>query len=345
MSELSELKNMFTRDQVLEQSGPLSHLSAVDVELGPSISFGFDTDIGIYIQTGTDADKDRMALTPGAFKDMARYAKMPVQYAQRLPAETVVNLLNYHYHQAEFNEKRIRLLHQENRAVVVGLNPRDHFISLPDFISVVEDEVAKAELNIFGYHKPLFDPERIVLNLVLDKVVEIAPRTILNLGIRFEHSLNEYNPDRAFAYTFNQWCANGATTFDSIKNWSRLSRDPDSFRKWVPSTIKNAMLALGEEEKRLNDLATIQTNENTSTILDDVLKSNGVPKIAREEVHTTAEDQPTETLLDIWNVMTRVATHSPVFDDHPAALAVLEGAAAELAEHRELCPTCHHRLN
>lgn len=118
----------------------------------------------------------------------------------------------------------------------------------------------------------------------------------------------------------------------------------ESFRKWVPSVVVDAKSAFDKEEKRLAKLTKLPTNENTSDILDHLLAEGGVPLVVREAVRTEAIDQDTKTLYDVYNVVTRVATHSGVFGEHPAALPLLESVASGLSFHSKLCPVCHHKV-
>ncbi|GAG77382.1 unnamed protein product, partial [marine sediment metagenome] len=52
-----------------------------------------------------------------------------------------------------------------------------------------------------------------------------------------------------------------------------------------------------------------------------------------------------ENLLDIYNILTKVDTHSDVFNDHPNSKGILDRVAAHLAHHSKLCPVCHKQMN
>jgi hypothetical protein len=238
--------------------------------------------------------------------------------------------------------QKARVLTQEGRALSFNPTPREEFINLNTFLDIVERAIG-AE-NIVGYHKPRFGWNETVINVVLNKIFEVKTGDPLNVGIRFVHSFNEIEPTRGFAYTFRQICKNGQITSDKIACWSKRGKGEESFRKWVPSVVIDAEKALAEEQKRLLKLTTVKTDEKTSEILDHLLEEGGIPLGVREEVRSTAIDHPAETLYDVWNVLTRVATHSPVFEQHPASLPLLENVAKGLAQHSKLCPVCHHKV-
>lgn len=336
--EMEELKDLFTRAQFMEKSGALGQVEVADFELGPGIEFGFDTERGIFMKV-KDAE---IPVAGSALQHMSRNIGLPMRYVENTPAELIVPHLNYYY-QDKMAGQQARMLTQEGRALSFNPTPRDEFINLTQFLNIIEKEIGVGE--IAGYHKPMFGWDSTIINVVLNQTFQVIDKDPLNTGIRFVHSFNEVEPTRAFAYTFRRVCTNGAITMDKITCWSKRGKGEESFRKWVPSVVISAREALVEEKSRLLKLVGITTDEHTSVILDHELRRGGISLKVREEVRATAIDQPTRNLYDVWNVITRVTTHSRVFEEHPASLPLLENVARQIASHSHICQVCHRPMN
>jgi len=181
------------------------------------------------------------------------------------------------------------------------------------------------------------------MNIVLNRTFDVRQGDPLNIGIRVVISPNEMYAPRAHAYTFRQWCKNGMTTEDKLPCFSKsmAKGGGDNFRKWVDSTVIEAQAAINKEHGRLVRLDAVKTDEHTGDVIDSILRRGEIAVAVREDIRKVAIDQPTETLYDVWNILTRVATHSTVLEKHPASLPLLEQVTTHLADHGQLCPTCH----
>lgn len=348
MTEQVKLKDLFTRKQLFEKSGPIGQAEAVDLKMGNNVLFDYNKEEGLGLcrkgpnTKGVYVYGDHLPFDSGAVAELFKNIGTPLNFALDTPIELTLPILNYYYRD-KFEGLPVRFLTHNNRVVAMALHPRDEFISLGDLIHEVESAIGTDQ--IAGYHKPMFNWGGTTINVVLNETFEVVTKDPLNLGIRFEHPLNEARSTQVNAYTFRQWCSNGAITVDNIKGWSRKEGARESFKKWIPSVMIEARKALAEEKIRLTRLTEIKTDSDTSQILDRVLEDSGIRRAVREEIRSIAIDQPPRTLYDLWNILTRVATHSKIFEKHPGMLSTLEYAAGELAFNSKLCPVCHHKVD
>jgi hypothetical protein len=321
----------------MEQAGSLATTIADDFTFGRDINFAFDEDKGIYLEY---KDGKEASLNKDAIKSLAGEINMSVRYYEKTPAFLLVPHLNYYFRKAKEGLKA-RMFFEDGRAAALAMNPRGRFVSLPMVMDTFEEFLGKE--NIVGYHKPYFTWEKMIINIVLNEEFEVVHGDPLNIGLRYIHNFADLKPGVLSAYTFRQWCANGATTEDNLSSWKIGDGEKFSFRKWVPSVVVEAREALGKEQNRLRKLLEIPTGSDTSEILDHILEDRNVPTNVREEVRDAALNNHVENLYDVYNSMSEVATHSDIGLDHPRAIAQLEKAASGLAFHSELCPVCHHK--
>lgn len=331
----ADLTNMYTKEELLDKAGAYGNVQAVDFKTGPSMHFIYDEERGIVMEL-----PDRqIPLNADAVRHMLRTLGVPASYHRKTPDQLFIPHLDYYFRET-MADKTGRVLLQDGVAVATSLKPRNDYVTIPELVDVAEKALGKKD--IVGFHKPQFDWFRSVINVVLNETFEVKDKDPLNIGIRFEISLNEANPLKAMAYTFRQWCSNGAITMDKVASFRSNSSDAsgDSFRKWIPSVVVDAKKALELEKGRLLALAEIKTNKDTAVILDHLLITGGVPAKVRERVTKEAIDADTDNLYDVWNVLTNVATHSD-FGTHASIQPIIESVAAGLAKHTKLCPACH----
>lgn len=332
------LKDLFTREVLFEKSGPLGRMRSEVVQLDATSKFEFDEENGIHLCRYNE----RFRFNKAGIQSLVENVGLSLDFALATPVELLVPVLKFHYND-RFKDSKVRLVLQDNRVFILNPNPRDAFVTLRDLVEDAESFLGKD--NIAGYHKPHFTPRSVVLNVVLNDVFEVVKKDPLNLGIRFTHCFDGKALTQADAFTFRQFCSNGAITSDEIKSWRRENSNRDSFRSWMGMVVNEARKALTFEHDRLKRLTEIQTDSHTSEILDTILKESRVGKNAREEIRDQVIDKPVRTLYDVYNAITWVATHSEKLSKHEGTVAVLERTASDLSCHSELCPTCHHKLN
>lgn len=267
---------------------------------------------------------------------------LPVSYAHKVPASLLLPHLNYFFDgEGSRGGAEIRLLHDDK--TIFGVSSKTHiqYVSLEEILESLEEAVGFD--NIRGYHlrKCTFGWRSSEITLVENKNFKVFKDDLLHSGIRVEHSPKGICSSRVSAYVYRLVCTNGATTMDSIDAFSRRGSTYAGFKDWLTGSVKAAHKSLEIEFQRIKKLTTTKVGGEVSTVLDSVLQRSGIPAQLREEVRTVAIDQNVETLYDVYNVITNVATHSEFFQNHPNAMRQLEEVAGRLTNHGEICPSCH----
>lgn len=334
-----ELKNMFNKNELLKVGSEFD-VQAVDFTLGPEIKFAYDEKQGIVINV---PQHPKLEIDNEALRHMLRGIGIPETFGRKTPEEYFPPLLNY-YWQEEKAEQGARILVKDNKCVGTSLTPRNNYVSVPQLI----DETEKAlKGDILGYHRANFSWFKTTINTVLTETFEIATKDPMNIGIRWMLWPNELHPPQALLYIFRQWCSNGAVTQDDIASF-RCSRDNASeggFRKWVDSVVVESKEAVKLEKVRLQRLLDTPTNKNTAAVLDHILKAGHVNNKLREEVGNRAIDAETETMYDVYNILTETATFSDVSVEGNAITSALEVVVAGLSNHVDLCKACNRPLD
>lgn len=340
MSKIEELKGVLTKDQLLDKTRDYDVAESIEIELGDEVRFAIDKE-GI---TSVNHKKGVTTLSPTAVDTLVSHVGFPRPYARRIPKDQVNNLviphLNYWY-QRELAGKILRLLTINDNAIMAIPGANFKHVKISKVIEEVESVLGK---SIAGYHKAWFSPASFQFSILTPEEVKVTERDTYNSGIRIEHSITGQTSTSISPYLFNQWCSNGATTEHKLGSWRRRNNKED-LGTWLQRTIIEARKLFGSEVGKLRGLCGIEVNSGTSKILDSVLEQSSVPRALQKEVRNTLIDDGAKNLYDIYNILTKVDTHSDLFEEHPNSKGILDRVAAHLAHHSELCPTCHRQMN
>jgi hypothetical protein len=249
--------------------------------------------------------------------------------------------LNFWYQDA-LAGNTLRLLTIGDNAI--GAIPKANFkhVKVSKVVDAAQGVLGDA---IAGYHKVWGTPRSFQFSILTPEQVEIGAKDDLyNAGIRIEHSVSGEVSTVVSPYVFRQWCSNGATTEHNLGSWRRRGGKED-ISDWLQRTIIESRKLFNQEVVNLRGLHNTKIDANTSQVLDSVLTQSSIPGAIQKEVRNTLIDDGAENLLDIYNILTKVDTHSSVFEDKPNGKGLLDRVAARLAHHSELCPVCHKNMN
>jgi len=337
--KVNELKGVITKEQLLDQVKDYEASEPLEVELGSSIEFQVNPEgvVSLAHKKGTTT------LSPRALDNLVAYVGFPRPYLSKIPAEQIKDLvvphLNYWY-QHELAEETLRLLTIGDSAVMAIPKANFKHVKISEVVNAAESVLGK---SVAGYHKAYFGPLSFQFSVLTPREVKLTNRDTYNAGIRIEHSLEGKASTRIAPYLFNQWCTNGATTEHQLESWKRKNQKED-IGIWMQRMIVEANKCFDKEVDNLKQLCGIKVNGQTSAVLDSVLYQSRVPRKLQDEVKGILIDNKAETLHDIYNILTRVDTHSSLFEEHPNSRGILDRVAAHLASHSKLCPVCNRQL-
>jgi len=339
--EISKIADVLTKEQLLEKVHTYENSQPVDIELGTGIRFQTSTENENEILLNYNGEVS--ILNPPALGNLTANIGFPRPYLKKVPPEEYATLvlphLNYWYREA-LNGKSIRLLKIDNRIIMVIPKTNFEHIKISDIINAAEHQLGTDQ--IAGYHKIQVTPETVCFSILTPREIEIKEGDIFNSGIRINHSLSGEVSTSLSAYLFRQWCSNGATTEDELQTWHRNSSS--NLETWLQSSIVGANSAFDKETERVKNLLQIPMDGHTGEVLNSILNQSGVPQKLQTEVRTALLDTEAHTLYDVYNMLTKIDTHSKYFEEHPNSMGSLDKVAVHLTHNSELCPTCHRQI-
>lgn len=342
MNKILELKGVVTKEQLLDQIKDLEAAKPLEVELGKDVSFhiGEDGKGSINHKNGVTT------LSPNALGVLLAHIGFPRPYLKKIPADQVNKLviphLNFWYGK-ELAGQMIRLLTIENNAITAIPKANFKHVPISEVLSAAEEVLGD---SILGYHKVWPGEKSFQFSILTpeEAVIKSGQKDdLFNAGIRISHSIDGKQATTVSPYLFRQWCSNGATTEHDLGSWKRRSGKED-IGPWLQRTIIESRKVFSKSIDQLQELCGVKLDTNTSEVLDSVLEQSMVPRQLQKEVRNALIDDGANTLYDIYNTLTKVDTHSSIFEEHPNAKGILNNVASNLAVHSKLCPVCHKHM-
>lgn len=342
MNNIMELKGMMNREQLLDQIKDLEAAKPLELELGKDIKFH----IGEDGQGSINYKKGTTTLSPTALGTLLAKIGFPRPYLNKIPIEQVNKLVVPHldfWYGKELAGQVLRLLIIKNNAVAAIPNANFKHVPISEILSAVDEVLGK---SVLGYHKVWPGTKAFQFSVLTPEEATIKSgqkNDVFNAGIRISHSIDGQQSTTVSPYLFRQWCSNGATTEHQLGSWKRRSRKED-IGPWLQRTIIESRKVFGQSIDKLQGLCGIKIDKNTSEVLDSILEQSMVPRQLQKVVRNTLIDDGANTLYDVYNILTKVDTHSSVFEEHPNAKGILNNVASDLACHSKLCPVCHKQM-
>lgn len=335
-----------TRDEVVRLLEPTERMDTLVFTPGPN--FGFEQKpIGdeetpqlVFHAAGMEA------LVPKeAWLKLGQRLKIPASYSEKVPVALMIPHVNHFF---ALNDGQFTAFIQNDGGVPVV----QHFsegerrpISNIEILDVVDD-VLKESLDVgaISYshvHHNLYDT---TINVKLPVEQDMTSGTvrkgdIVAGGISLNTSFVMEHPLDVASYTERLICTNGAI---STSNVFRLTRryggDPD---EWLREAIGMAFRGIDDEMRALRETQEVRIQGHVSNALQSIFTEFSVPTHVRELINQRVIDLPAETLYDVVQVITDVASNDEDIRANPALQRRLMQVGSNVTRHRDFCDSCH----
>lgn len=336
-TEVDDLK-LLTREQVSATLAPTEDLEFITIKPGQEngVVFSGDKDHPIL-----EIGDRQFQMAEKALVSAAGSIGLPRGFTKKSPMPVLLPVLNYWYGEG---------LNQPIRAIVgddvLLRTTTDRVKSLPvsneQLLAAAEGVIGKD--NIAGYHKVSSTLDYTTMSLVTTKQFQAVNEDTLFGGVQIKNSVLGKETVEVSPYVFRQWCTNGAIASESLGRYTRKRRgEGGDIGDWMSEIIGDASNVLDREFERIRHLTTISVKGHLGEVLDGIRKDHNIPKKVMEDIMDEATSSNSSTMYDIWNCITKVATHSDVLT--PVSAIKLQGIAGHVTKQNELCGSCYRVIS
>ena len=319
-------------DSVLADTEGLSWIDSASID---KLKFSVDGE-----SIALELDEKRFVVEDAAFSKAAREIGIPDTYVRKTPARLITDHLNYWYGQR--NVENFHLLCRDD--TVLGMVRRQ--VPIVSNIQVLDAVIEGiGEKNVAGYHRVYNSLRTTHINIVGRKMTEPISKDFLFGGVQFQGSVLGECAIEVSAYVFRQICSNGAIAPRTIFRWSRKNVQTQAV-DWARDTARQAYEAVDGEFERIKKLTKIKITGHVSELLKSMFHEFSLPTAVRNAILAELVDSgKAETLYDVYNAITKVASHSEIIADKPSSIRQTMLVAGQVVEHSEVCPTCYSVLS
>jgi len=325
-----------TRDQVLEVLSDTEDVTSDLVTCGDlkfGTSSGPSDDFDILLTSGGKESK----LTEEAYLRSCKMVGLPEAYVRRTPVDLVESHLNYWYAGEKAGEQ-VKLI-KKNDSVIALTRPSIDVISNVRLLEEVEKALGDREGLVYDR----VNNDIRLTHFSITGPSASTPRTgdVVRAGLTVQNSLVGEHPIEVGVYLYRLVCSNGAISAQNLFKWSRR-HDQEDFMGWFASASQNAVNSFNHEFDHLQKLSEIPMRGYMSDVLSSFFDEYSIPVSLREDLMSSIiAEGKADSLYDIWNAVTYVASHSKKLVDNPMGVRRLMKVAGDMLVNKAVCSECH----
>jgi len=329
----SDLK-LLDRNEVTNLLAPTENLNFIDLKPGDDVEVHFH---GTKDESIINIGEAELRINPQALIDTAHCIGMPKKYVGKCPSDLLFPHLNYWF--GEGMSTPVRVITREG--VVVSMTAdrvKTAVVSNERLLQIAEEKLGNE--HIVGYHQIHTDLDLSTISVVTDQTFEPVKEDTLFGGIKIQNSILGKDVVEVSPYIFRQWCSNGAITSQSLGRYTRKKHD--NLNNWFGEIIEGSSSELEKEFERIRHLTQVSVKGHVPETIQGIAKDRRISQKITEEILERASSEKVETMYDLWNCITWVASHNVELT--PLAATRLQWTAGVISKEHEICETCHRIL-
>lgn len=279
-------------------------------------------------------------VSDAAAAQVASRLKIPSVYIEKCPPTIQAVNLNY-WSDAEPVEVRALMDMTIEAPTVVGF-VRAGAVDLLDMEQVVATiEDVLGPMPTLEYVRATGSLEHVSLSIVGPKEAQPKRGDIFRAGLSVDYSPIDRFGLKVSGFNYRLVCTNGAYAIEEAAVASRRHA-PDNLYEWLREAATEVWEKADAQFERLSRAAEAALPAgHLGDVLADLYGEFSVPLAARERIQDYIMREGVETMYDVYNAITWVATHTPEIQDDPGLQYRLMTSAGNAASHSDLCGTCH----
>lgn len=332
--------NLLKTEEAMTKLATTEGITHSDIETGMNSGVQFTRKLDEPVKISMNGNE--WEVTDEGLSQAAICVGIPSTYSKKCPEELLRQNLNFWYSGGGSTEK-LRLFFKDQKLIGAYKNHPDYYSN----IRICEDITEAIGANhIQGYHQVSTNLKYSRFSLVTDKSFDPVTGDTLFGGIAVQNSIFGQRQLQITPYIFRQVCSNGAIMSEALSQWSRRSDGKEDIDVWAKSAAQMALTGLDVEFTRIKHLTEVPVKGNVDNMMKSLFRRFQIPtrtqNLIQEEVSNSNSGQGPQTLYDVWNGLTRVATHST--DLSASAGYDLQLIAGQMVKEDNICPSCSQIL-
>jgi hypothetical protein len=307
--------------------------------LATGIDFVTDDNDRVLFSVGSR----KFGVTYGAFQNLGHSLGIPKTITEKFGPELVRPLFMHQIREGKEGAYSAVIRNNVVEGFSVGqLNP----VMDVDVIDAVVDVVNDRNYGTLGAHHISFDPFLSTYSITRALDHEIAVNDPVRTGLTVSNSITGSRRLEVSAYVHRLICTNGAISATNSYKFSggKFGDKEEDRNEWLRRVIGDAFDAADEEVERLRTLRNVRFEGHLSESLNSIYSELSVPVAMRNALTDMVIDGNAETGYDIYNMITDIASNSPIATSDANLSYRMMRVGGKLAESTSFCGGCHRIL-
>jgi antibiotic biosynthesis monooxygenase (ABM) superfamily enzyme len=263
--------------------------------------------------------------------------RIPTPYAKRCPPELLSQHVNYWLGEAE--ELKASFSRNGSNLLLGFTNSNYDPISNMPLLQVLERTVG----NVSEYRNVQHSPKKTTVDVVSQRTSEPQLGDSVAWGLQFTNSLIGRHLPEIDLVNYRLVCTNGMVSSDVMFRYRHHRGENADILDWAEEIAARAWEEADRKQEEMNRSAQIPVSESMLEAVPGLLKWLDVPVKVRKYVMNQISMEKPETLWDLVNVITWIATHDSRIDN-ASIQRMLSIVGSKLMMDFSVCDHCHQAL-
>ena len=205
-------------------------------------------------------------------------------------------------------------------------------------------QIAGDNLNVSHVSHDLLNTRYSIVSEDIEYDVGLNVGDPVRVGVTVENSYAMASPVTLSSYVHRLVCTNGAISVDNVYRFSYRGGS-EGFGDWVSEAARHAFDSASVEVDRLRSMQQVTFDGHLSSSLSSIYTEYNVPSQIRETIEQEVISRSPQSLYDLYNIITDIASNSIECQENPALSARLMRIGGRVSSHPSLCNTCYRVMS
>jgi hypothetical protein len=334
---------LLDRSELAEIFEPFEDISHVDVEIGGSRKVEFSTKDAQDIHEVPHAAMfgQEYPMTSAALIETAKAGGMNPNYARKCPSNLLFHNMAHWWGPNGSGKARFLI---KGNTIISCMEGYPAYFTNMQLLEAVEKAVGGSD-NILGYAQPEIQKDHSIFSVVINQSFEALSGDPLFGGIEIQNSLNAERTIEVAPFVYRQVCANGMIVSENLARFKRSNNE--NCNLWTQQATKSAVSQIDSTFCNIKRLTEVGLDSDPTNTTRSLFQRFGLTTKVQTEIVGEASvmnsGEGPKTMYDLWNAITRVATHSPKLTMNSSR--ELRMVAGAMVHEVSLCGKCGSLYN
>jgi len=275
-------------------------------------------------------------VTADSYLKLGKMVGVPEAYIKRTPHHLMLPHMNYWLQNKGISSISLA---SDDGVIKFFSQGQNNSVSNNMIIDIVADRIGD-NMNVHHVNHDFFSTNYSLTSERFEDAVDVGDA--VRVGVNIKNSYANLTPLTISAYIHRLICTNGAISADNVFRLSKFSSgDEDDDKDWVIDSVWAAFDQADAEIQRLKDMKNISVTNHLTDTLHGIYNEFGVPVRARNEITDYVIDHSVNTMYDVYNAITDIASNSELASNDSDLAYRLMSTGGRLSSHTEVCRECH----